>query len=139
MGGIGMMVSAEISKDETLIRQGEVGDAFYYIEKGYFNVSFGRFDNNPSENDATIAIRGKSNGEPLYFAKKSLYKINSIICAAKNVAASDKSGNSSNKKNNNIPHARSQSLHSLLNNNTEIQLTYSQDVVASLYESNLHH
>ena len=36
---IEMMVSLEIAKDETLIVEGDIGDAFYYIEEGHFNIS----------------------------------------------------------------------------------------------------
>ena len=40
---IEMMVSAEISKGETLMREGDVGDAFYYFEKQHFSISVQRF------------------------------------------------------------------------------------------------
>ena len=73
---IEMMVGAQISKGETLIRQGDVGDAFYYIEKGHFNISVQRFDtsqidSNSSEHDAGNAINGVLNSKPFHITKKS--------------------------------------------------------------------
>ena len=113
---IEMMVAAEIKKDERLITQGDVGDAFYYIESGHFNITVKAMDDDDIDLDGTEE-KGRNSGNKLtHMSVKSLNKIKSMPKAFKPKTK---------------PHQRSQSRNSLKKTPTRLQSAMSMDSAAA--------